>query len=76
MVVWEKNPKIGSWAFQHTLKTSKKYPWLILYLRANATQGYSRGYHYETPGMMKQIPKSPNFKVRLTFNTTVKGGGI
>lgn len=72
-VVWEKNPKTGSWVCHHTLKTSKKYPWLMLYLRAEATQGYSSGYHYETRGMMKQIPESPNFKVRLTLNIT-KGG--
>ena len=56
------------------IKTSRKYPWLMLYLRADATQGYSGGYHYETRGMMKQLPGSPNFKVRLTLNIT-KGGG-
>ncbi|XP_057865953.2 uncharacterized protein LOC131073524 isoform X2 [Cryptomeria japonica] len=73
-VVWEKNPATGSWVFSHKLKTSKKYPWLMLYLRADTTRGYSGGYHYETRGMMKQLPESPNFKVRLTLDVQ-KGGG-
>ncbi|KAH9312091.1 hypothetical protein KI387_027126, partial [Taxus chinensis] len=73
-VVWEKNPATGSWVFSHKLKTSRKYPWLMLYLRADATHGYSGGYHYETRGMMKQVPESPNFKVRLTLDVK-KGGG-
>lgn len=73
-VAWEKNPTTGSWVFSHTLKSSKKYPWLMLYLRADATRGYSGGYHYDTRGMMKQLPESPNFKVHLTLNV-VKGGG-
>lgn len=73
-VLWDKNPETGSWVFYHTLKTSRKYPWLMLYLRADATQGYSGGYHYETRGMMRQLPESPNFKVRLTLNITQGGG--
>ncbi|KAK7276077.1 hypothetical protein RIF29_17209 [Crotalaria pallida] len=40
-VVWEKKVNVGSWAFKHKLKTSKKYPWLMLYLRADATKGFS-----------------------------------
>ncbi|KAG4924832.1 hypothetical protein JHK87_050372 [Glycine soja] len=38
-VVWEKKVNVGSWMFKHKLKTSNKYPWLMLYLRANATRG-------------------------------------
>lgn len=73
-VVWEKNIGVGSWVFNHKLKTSKKYPWLMLYLRADATKGYSGGYHYDTRGMLKILPVSPNFKVRMTLDVK-KGGG-
>lgn len=73
-VVWEKKVGFGSWAFQHKLKISKKYPWLMLYLRADATKGYSGGYHYDTRGMLKILPESPNFKVRMTLNVKQGGG--
>ncbi|KAI4301586.1 hypothetical protein L6164_034849 [Bauhinia variegata] len=73
-VVWEKKVKVGSWAFKHKLRTSKKYPWLMLYLRADATKGFSGGYHYDTRGMLKILPESPNFKVRLSLDIK-KGGG-
>ncbi|XP_006840341.2 uncharacterized protein LOC18430116 [Amborella trichopoda] len=73
-VIWEKKIGVGSWAFKHRLKTSKKYPWLMLYLRADATKGFSGGYHYETRGMLKTIPESPNFKVRLTLDVKQGGG--
>ncbi|KAL8139065.1 hypothetical protein V2J09_005066 [Rumex salicifolius] len=73
-VVWEK--KVGekrSWVFKHKLRTSSKYPWLMLYLRADATSGFSGGYHYDTRGMLKILPESPNFKVKLHLD--VKHGG-
>lgn len=54
-VVWEKKVGDGSWVFSHKLKTSKKYPWLMLYLRADATKGFSGGYHYDTRGMLKSV---------------------
>ncbi|XP_020213320.1 uncharacterized protein LOC109797629 isoform X1 [Cajanus cajan] len=72
-VVWEKKVDEGSWVFKHKLKTSKKYPWLMLYLRADATRGFSGGYHYDTRGMLKTLPESPNFRVRLSLD--VKNGG-
>lgn len=56
-VIWEKKVGVGSWVFKHKLKTSKKYPWLMLYLRADATRGFSGGYHYETRGMLKTVSK-------------------
>ncbi|KAF8376929.1 hypothetical protein HHK36_030300 [Tetracentron sinense] len=49
-VVWEKKVGVGHWAFNHKLKTSKKYPWLMLYLRVDAIKGFSGGYHYDTRG--------------------------
>ncbi|XP_044503973.1 uncharacterized protein LOC123224394 [Mangifera indica] len=73
-VIWEKKVGAGSWAFKHKLKTSKKYPWLMLYLRADATKGFSGGYHYDTRGMLKTLPESPNFKVRLTLDIKQGGG--
>ncbi|XAR61472.1 Calcium/calmodulin-dependent protein kinase [Bertholletia excelsa] len=73
-VIWEKKVGVGSWVFSHKLKTSKLYPWLMLYLRADATKGFSGGYHYETRGMLKTLPESPNFKVRLSLEVK-KGGG-
>ncbi|XP_016581071.2 uncharacterized protein LOC107878562 [Capsicum annuum] len=73
-VTWHKTLGKGSWKFHHVLKTSTKYPWLMLYLRSDATTGVSGGYHYETRGMSKMVPKSPNFKVRFTLDVR-KGGG-
>lgn len=54
-VIWEKKVGVGSWVFSHKLKTTKKYPWLMLYLRADATKGFSGGYHYDTRGMLKTV---------------------
>ncbi|KAL3849619.1 hypothetical protein ACJIZ3_011501 [Penstemon smallii] len=73
-VVWQKKIGSGSWVFSHKLRTSEKYPWLMLYLRADATKGFSGGYHYDTRGMLKIPPESPNFKVKLTLDIK-KGGG-
>nr|GLL22753.1 uncharacterized protein LOC109187820 [Ipomoea trifida] len=73
-VTWEKEVEKGGWNFHHYLKTSKKYPWLMLYLRSDATVGFSGGYHYQTRGMLKRVPKSPNFKVRFTLEV-MHGGG-
>ncbi|XP_042521227.1 uncharacterized protein LOC122094694 [Macadamia integrifolia] len=73
-VVWEKKVGTGSWTFRHKLKTSKKYPWLMLYLRADATNGFSGGYHYDTRGMLKTLPESPNFKVKLSLDVKQGGG--
>ncbi|GMP87333.1 hypothetical protein CsSME_00039749 [Camellia sinensis var. sinensis] len=73
-VMWEKKVGVGSWVFSHKLKTSKLYPWLMLYLRADATKGFSGGYHYDTRGMLKTLPESPNFKVRLSLDVKQGGG--
>lgn len=78
-VMWEKqiDEPTGSgsgWVFHHKLRTSPSYPWLMLYLRSDATKGFSGGYHYDTRGMTKIVPESPNFKVRLTLEVK-KGGG-
>ncbi|KAL3517347.1 hypothetical protein ACH5RR_019936 [Cinchona calisaya] len=74
-VVWEKKVGVdGSWLFSHKLITSKFYPWLMLYLRADATKGFSGGYHYDTRGMLKTLPESPNFKVKLTLDVKQGGG--
>ncbi|KAG8364827.1 hypothetical protein BUALT_Bualt18G0039100 [Buddleja alternifolia] len=73
-VSWEKEVGKGSWNFHHILKTSSKYPWLMLYLRSDATTGFSGGYHYQTRGMLKEIPKSPNFTVRFTLDIRQGGG--
>ncbi|KDP21144.1 hypothetical protein JCGZ_21615 [Jatropha curcas] len=73
-VTWKKEVGKGSWVFHHVLKTSSNYPWLMLYLRSDATSGVSGGYHYQTRGMSKIIPESPNFKVRFSLKV-MKGGG-
>lgn len=54
-VIWEKTVGNGSWKFDHRLKTTTMYPWLMLYLRADATKGFSGGYHYETRGMLTSV---------------------
>ncbi|WCJ27255.1 hypothetical protein M5689_009018 [Euphorbia peplus] len=73
-VTWEKELGKGSWVFHHVLRTSKRYPWLMLYLRSDATHGLSGGYHYPTRGMSKIIPESPNFKVKFKLEV-IQGGG-
>lgn len=74
-VTWEKQVgEATSWTFRHKLKTSNKYPWLMLYLRADATQGFSGGYHYDTRGMLKTLPVSPNFKVQMHLDIKQGGG--
>ncbi|OVA08075.1 hypothetical protein BVC80_1729g23 [Macleaya cordata] len=55
-VKWKKNSSTGCWIISHRLTTSSKYPWLMLYLRANATKGFNGGYHYEGRGILKQDP--------------------
>lgn len=57
-VTWEKEIGKGSWVFHHVLRTSLNYPWLMLYLRSDATQGLSGGYHYPTRGMSKIVSTS------------------
>ncbi|KAF3447389.1 hypothetical protein FNV43_RR12575 [Rhamnella rubrinervis] len=73
-VTWQKNFSAGSWIFSHKLTTSSKYPWLMLYLRADAAEGFNGGYHYDGRGIMRKLPESPNFKVRLTLDVK-RGGG-
>ncbi|KAF0927144.1 hypothetical protein E2562_030591 [Oryza meyeriana var. granulata] len=76
-VTWEKqlgSGGTGGWVFHHKLRTSPKYPWLMLYLRSDATTGFSGGYHYETRGMTKIVLGSPNFKVRVTLEVKQGGG--
>ncbi|XP_022949175.1 uncharacterized protein LOC111452605 [Cucurbita moschata] len=72
-VSWRKNVTTGSWVFLNRLTTSSKYPWLMLYLRSDATKGFNGGYHYDGRGIMSKLPESPNFKVRLTLD--IKSGG-
>lgn len=54
-VTWKKEIGKGSWVFHHVLRTSIKYPWLMLYLRSDATTGFSGGYHYPSRGMSKIV---------------------
>lgn len=54
-VTWQKNLSSGSWIFSHKLTTSAKYPWLMLYLRSDATQGFNGGYHYNGTGVMNKV---------------------
>ncbi|CAH9106052.1 unnamed protein product [Cuscuta epithymum] len=72
-VMWRKDVGKGSWTFYNILRTSQNFQWLMLYLRADATAGFSGGYHYPTRGMLKIIPQSPNFNV--TFSLAVYHGG-
>lgn len=54
-VTWKKEVGKGSWVFHHVLKTSEKYPWLMLYLRSDATTGLSGGYSHQTRGMTRIV---------------------
>lgn len=65
-VTWEKEVGKGGWVFHHVLRTTNKYPWLMLYLRSDATQGFSGGYHYQTRGMTRIVSTVPNLD--LIFN--------
>ncbi|KAI3464308.1 hypothetical protein Pfo_020971 [Paulownia fortunei] len=73
-VSWQKNLSTSSWILSQKLTTSSMYPWLMLYLRADAAKGYNGGYHYSGRGIMKKLPESPNFKVRLTLDVKQGGG--
>lgn len=61
-VTWTKELGKGSWIFHHFLKTSNNYPWLMLYLRSDATKGFSGGYHYPTRGMSKIVSEKKRKK--------------
>ena len=54
-VAWEKQIGKEGWVFRHKLETTRKYPWLMLYLRADATRGFSGGYHYSTRGILTTV---------------------
>lgn len=54
-VSWNKNVSTGSWILSHKLTTSSKYPWLMLYLRSDATKGFNGGYHYNGRGIMRKV---------------------
>lgn len=54
-VTWTKNISTGSWIVSQKLTTSVKYPWLMLYLRADATKGFNGGYHYDGRGIIKKV---------------------
>lgn len=54
-VSWEKNLSTRSWIVSQKLMTSAKYPWLMLYLRADAAKGFNGGYHYNGRGIMKKV---------------------
>jgi hypothetical protein len=74
-VTWEKEVAASGgagrgWAFHHKLRTSNKYPWLMLYLRSDATRGFSGGYHYDTRGMTKIVSSSASQPVPLLFTCT------
>ncbi|KAL0360010.1 UNVERIFIED_CONTAM: hypothetical protein Sradi_3685500 [Sesamum radiatum] len=73
-VTWQKNFSTSSWILSHKLTTSSNYPWLMLYLRADAANGFNGGYHYNGRGIMTKLPESPNFKVRLTLDVKQGGG--
>ncbi|XVF25599.1 hypothetical protein REPUB_Repub13aG0225800 [Reevesia pubescens] len=76
-ITWEKEIGMGSWIFHHVLRTSTKYPWLMLYLRSDATYGLSGGYYYPTRGMSEIVsllisPRTPNqniFRQSLDLQT-------
>ena len=56
-VAWHREEAGGSWQFDHLLRVSKKYPWLMLYLRADTNSGPSGGYPWDTRGMMHTVRK-------------------
>lgn len=58
-VSWHKNVSTGSWIFSNQLTTSSKYPWLMLYLRSDATTGFNGGYHYDGRGIMRKVVIQP-----------------
>ncbi|KAI5355975.1 hypothetical protein L3X38_008870 [Prunus dulcis] len=43
-------------------------------LSKDATKGLNGGYHYDGRGIMRKLPVSPHFKVRLTLDVK-RGGG-
>ncbi|KAK0579681.1 hypothetical protein LWI29_029754 [Acer saccharum] len=72
-VTWEREVGKGSWVFHHVLRTSTRYPWLMLYFRSDATYGLSGGYHYPTRGMSKIVPKIDKIVVNCGIGDAVQG---
>lgn len=66
-VTWEKNLTSGSWVISNKLTTSTKYPWLMLYLRADSNRGFNGGYHYEGRGMLRKVYLSLFYSLLLAF---------
>ncbi|KAJ0086455.1 hypothetical protein Patl1_07593 [Pistacia atlantica] len=54
-VSWKRSLSTRKWIFSHRLTTSAKYPWLMLYLRADAKKGFNGGYHYNGRGIMSKV---------------------
>ncbi|MQL95599.1 hypothetical protein Taro_028265 [Colocasia esculenta] len=75
-VAWEKKVGDAGWVFSHRVKTTKKYPWLMLYLRADATKGFSGGYHYDTRGMLKTVSDIVAFTLLLHGSSIFPAVGL
>lgn len=55
-VTWDKEIGDGkSWVFHHMLRTSEKYPSLMLNFKSDITHGMSAGYPHETRGMTMTV---------------------
>lgn len=72
-VSWQKNLSTGSWIVSNKLTTSFKYPWLMLYLRADAAEGFNGGYHYSGRGIMRKVceysfvPYGSSYSINVGF---------
>merc|ERR1712203_898953 len=65
---WYRNASNGGWVYYSGLSTSKTYPWLMNYLRANDVgRGGYGGYPWPGAGMMRGPVPSVNalMNVRL-----------
>ena len=49
---WHRAPGSKDWVFHHSLHTSKDYPWLMLYHRADSVRGGNGGYPWDARGML------------------------
>jgi hypothetical protein len=68
-VKWRRNAD-GRWVYSYELKTSKNYPYLMLYHRADNARGLNGGYAWSGRGIMSLPPSGNDFIVQFRLNVT------
>jgi|EP00505_MAST-04D_sp_SCG-Rhode-Island_P002928 hypothetical protein len=66
-----------NWVYFSGIKASKKYPWLMNYLRANDISGGYGGYPFNGSGMLNgPVSASPDKELRLQVHLKILNDGV